>query len=48
MNEFIACALFSLACLFTPIAVAGAALLLVDICNKLQPKVAKLIDRNYR
>ena len=48
MSQFIACTVFSLACFFTPIVVAGITLMIVDICNKLQPKVNKLVDQNYR
>ena len=48
MKEFINCTIFSLTCLITPIIVAVAALVIVDICNKLQPKVNRLVDRNYR
>lgn len=48
MNEFVACTVFSLTCLFVPIVVAGVVYMIVDICNKLQPKVTKLVDSNYR
>ena len=48
MDEFVACTVFSLTCLFVPIVIALALYMLVDICNKLQPKVNRLIDRNYR
>ena len=48
MKEFINCTIFSLTCFLTPIIVAAITLVIADICNKLQPKVNRLVDRNYR
>ena len=48
MKEFIDLTIFSFICLATPIVVALSTYVIVEACNKLQPKVNRLIDSNYR
>lgn len=46
MKQFIDIAIFSLACLLTPITIGGLLFAIVEICNKLQPNFNKLMKFN--
>ena len=46
MKEFIDITIFSLMCLLTPVVIALSACAIVEICNKLQPKINKLMRLN--